>query len=239
MRTLPGILGFCLLILTTSCGRSTSSNNDLPQAPEQSVSETTPSSEPKRTILFFGNSLTAGYGLEPEQAFPNLIQQILDSLGYSYQVINAGLSGETSASGVNRIEWVLRAPVDILVLELGGNDGLRGIDPQVMKNNLQEIIDIARREYPQITIILAGMEAPPNMGQDYINAFRNVFPQLAEENQLPLIPFLLEGVGGEVEFNLPDGIHPNEKGHEMVASNVWKVLQDQLALKEPITDGGN
>ncbi len=184
--------------------------------------------EPTRVILFFGNSLTAGYGVEPEDAFPNLIQKKLDSLELPYKVINAGLSGETTASGVNRIEWVLREPVEIMILELGGNDGLRGIDPGESRKNLQEIIDLARAKYFDIQIIIAGMEAPPNMGQPYVAVFRSMFGELSELNELPLIPFLLEGVGGEPHLNLMDGIHPNKQGHEIVAKNVWEVLEAQL-----------
>lgn len=185
-----------------------------------------PPEEPTRVILFFGNSLTAGYGIEPEDAFPNLIQKKLDSLELPYKVINAGLSGETTASGVNRIEWVLREPVEIMILELGGNDGLRGIDPRESRKNLQEIIDLARAKYFDIQIIIAGMEAPPNMGQQYVAVFRSMFGELSELNELPLIPFLLEGVGGEPQLNLPDGIHPNKQGHEIVAKNVWAVLKE-------------
>ena len=184
--------------------------------------------QPEKVMLFFGNSLTAGYGVDPDDAFPNLIQTRLDSLDMPYKVINAGLSGETTASGANRIEWVLREPVDIMILELGGNDGLRGIDPGETKKNLQEIISIARAKYPDMKIIIAGMESPPNMGQPYTAAFRSVFQDLASENQLPLIPFLLAGVGGDPELNLDDGIHPNEQGHKIVADNVWMVLEPLL-----------
>lgn len=183
-------------------------------------------------ILFFGNSLTAGYGVKPEDAFPSIIQKRLDSLVLAYKVINAGLSGETTASGVNRIEWVLREPVAIMILELGANDGLRGIDPEESKINLQEIIDLTQTKYPDIRIIIAGMEAPPNMGQEYVSAFRSIFPELSQMNDLPLIPFLLEGVGGELELNQQDGIHPNEQGHKIVANNVWEVLEGELSNAE-------
>jgi acyl-CoA thioesterase-1 len=145
-----------------------------------------------------------------------------------YQVINAGLSGETTAGGVGRIEWVLREPVAIMILELGGNDGLRGIDPGESMKNLQKIIDLAQTKYSDIQIIISGMEAPPNMGQEYVTAFRSIFRELSQVNDLPLIPFLLEGVGGEPELNLPDGIHPNERGHKIVARNVWEVLKNLL-----------
>ena len=215
-----------LVVWGTSCNQQKSSiqsdSNELQQ--DQVISSTVPS----EVILFFGNSLTAGYGVNPEDAFPALIQLKLDSLSLPYKVINAGLSGETTASGVNRIEWVLREPVSIMVLELGGNDGLRGIDPEETKQNLQEIMDRALEKYPNMKIILAGMEAPPNMGSQYTDAFRSIFQDLAADNQVPLIPFLLEGVAGEPEFNLDDGIHPNETGHQIVADNVWNLLASTL-----------
>ena len=226
--SLKFITHLCLVVLfLVGCGNPDSSKHEGGVETEPEVVSETPQVQKK--ILFFGNSLTAGYGVEPEQAFPNLIQQRLDSMGLPYRVINAGLSGETTASGANRIDWVLREPVAIMILELGGNDGLRGIDPAETKKNLQQIISLARNKYSDIQIIVAGMEAPPNMGSEYITAFRNVFSSLAEANSLPLIPFLLEGVGGEPELNLPDGIHPNPEGHKIVADNVWEVLEELLS----------
>lgn len=187
-----------------------------------------PKTGDKKRIIFFGNSLTAAYGLDPQQGFVALIQKKLDSLGLNYQTVNAGLSGETTAGGRERVDWILNQPVDIFILELGGNDGLRGIDPASSKENLQAIIDAVRKKYPQAEIILAGMEAPPNMGQEFTAAFRKMYPDLAQKNDVKLIPFLLEGVGGESDLNLPDGIHPNEKGHKIVAENIWEVLQPVL-----------
>ncbi len=185
----------------------------------------------KPTILFFGNSLTAGYGLDPDQAFPALIQKKLDSLGYDYQVINAGLSGETTASGNTRLDWVLeRQSVDIFVLELGGNDGLRGINPEETQRNLEAMIEKLRAANPDMQIILAGMQAPPNMGPDFTSQFRQVFKDVAREKNVALIPFLLEGVAGESDLNLPDGIHPTPKGHQIVTDNVWDVLKDKLDI---------
>ncbi|HEY0680231.1 MAG TPA: arylesterase [Chitinophagaceae bacterium] len=178
-----------------------------------------------KTILFFGNSLTAGYGLEPSQAFPALIQQKLDSLDLPYKVINAGVSGETSAGGNGRIDWILQQSPDIFVLELGANDGLRGIPVTETKKNLQSIINKVKEKDPSTRIIIAGMMMPPNMGQQYTSEFRAIFPELAKVNKATLIPFLLEGVGGEARFNQQDGIHPTPEGHEIVAGNVWKVLQ--------------
>lgn len=176
------------------------------------------------TILFFGNSLTAGFGLEKQQAFPNLIQQKIDSLGWNFRVVNAGLSGETSSGGLRRIDWLLRQQVDVFILELGGNDALRGVDLSVTRSNLQSIIDKVREKYPRAEIILAGMQAPPNLGPRYVGTFREMFPALAKANDVHLIPFLLEDVGGIPEMNLPDRIHPNVQGHRNVAENVWDAL---------------
>ena len=181
-----------------------------------------------KTILFFGNSLTAGYGLEQSQAFPALIQEKLDSLQMPYKTINAGVSGETSSGGNSRIDWILRQPVDVFVLELGANDGLRGIPVTETRKNLQSIIDKVKAKYPQVKIVLAGMQVPPNMGTQYATEFRNMYPELAQKNGAALIPFLLEGVGGEAKLNLEDGIHPTAEGHQMVTETIWKVLQNQL-----------
>src|SRR4051812_20775570 len=181
-----------------------------------------------KNIVFFGNSLTAGYGVEESEAFPALIQEKIDSLILPYKVINAGVSGETSAGGKSRIGWVLRQSVDVFILELGANDGLRGISISETLKNLQAIIDEVKKKYPAAKIVLAGMEMPPNMGEKYTDDFRVLYRQLAEKNQTLLIPFLLEGVGGEPELNQADGIHPNVEGHRIVADNVWAVLKDIL-----------
>lgn len=184
-------------------------------------------------ILFFGDSITAGYGLNPDRAFPALIQQQIDSLGLNYTVVNAGLSGETSAGGLRRVDWVLQQGVDIFVLELGGNDGLRGLNLQQTKANLQGIVDKVKAKYPQSLIVLAGMEVPPNLGADYTLEFREMYVELAQENDVLFIPFILEGVGGVSELNLPDQIHPNEKGHRKVAQHVWGYLVDVLTNSKP------
>lgn len=181
-----------------------------------------------RTIVFFGDSLTAGYGVDPEEAYPALIQQKIDAAGRPWRVVNAGLSGETTSGGLRRLDWILRQPVDIFVLELGGNDGLRGIPPEISRVNLQAMIDRVRSKYPACTVVLAGMQMPPNMGEEYRRAFAAIFPELAEKNGTPLIPFLLEGVGGIPEMNLPDQIHPNPRGHRLVAETVWKTLAPLL-----------
>jgi acyl-CoA thioesterase-1 len=183
----------------------------------------------KKTILFFGNSLSAGYGLDdPRQAFAGLVLSRLDSLGLPWTVVNAGVSGETTAGGEGRIDWILKQPVDIFVLELGGNDGLRGIPVTETRENLQTIIDKVRSAYPNVKIVLAGMMVPPNMGPDYGKEFEKIYPELAAKNKVTLIPFLLEGVGGEPSLNLPDGIHPTPEGHRIVMETVWKALQPLL-----------
>ena len=182
----------------------------------------------KEISFFLGNSLTAGYGVDPSEAFPALIQAKLDSLKLPYQVTNAGLSGETSAGGNSRIDWVLHQPLYIFILELGGNDGLRGITLSETSKNLQLILDKVKLKYPSAKIILAGMQIPPNLGQKYTSEFRSLFQQLTARNKIYLIPFLLEGVGGVAALNQPDGIHPNVQGHKIVAENIWKVLKPLL-----------
>ena len=184
-------------------------------------------------ILFFGDSITAGYGLNPDRAFPALIQKQIDSLGLNYTVVNAGLSGETSAGGLRRVDWVLQQGVDIFVLELGGNDGLRGLNLQQTKANLQGIVDKVKAKYPQSLIVLAGMEVPPNLGANYTLEFREMYVELAQKNEVLFIPFILEGVGGVPELNLPDQIHPNEEGHRKVAQHVWGYLADVLTNTKP------
>jgi acyl-CoA thioesterase-1 len=181
-----------------------------------------------KTVLFFGDSLTAGYGLDPAQAFPALIQAKITARGWDFQVINAGLSGETTAGGLRRIDWVLQRPIAVFVLALGANDGLRGLPLADAKRNLQAIIDRSRHTYPQAKIVLAGMQVPTNLGREYATGFRTMFPDLAAANAATLMPFLLEGVAGIPALNLPDGIHPNPAGHKIIAENVWQVLEPIL-----------
>jgi acyl-CoA thioesterase I len=181
-----------------------------------------------RVILFLGDSITAGYGLDLDQAFPALIQEKIDAKSWNFKVVNAGQSGDTSAGGLNRLDWLLKNRVDILILELGANDGLRGLPAETTRKNLQAIIDRTRGKYPEAKVIVAGMKVPPNMGGDYGRKFEAVFADLAKKNKAVLIPFVLEGVGGSRELNLADGIHPTAKGHEIVATNVWKVLEPVL-----------
>ncbi|MGY4385308.1 acyl-CoA thioesterase-1 [Pedobacter sp. UYP24] len=179
----------------------------------------------KKTILFFGTSLTAGYGLEStDQAYPQLIQHKIDSLKLPYQTVNAGLSGETSAAGKGRIDWMLKQHIDIFVLELGANDGLRGIPVRETTGNLQAIIDRVKQKYPEAKLMLAGMEVPPNMGKKYTTDFRNMFKTLATDNKMTFLPFLLRNVAGIPSLNQADGIHPTAKGQVIVAENVWSKL---------------
>jgi len=181
-----------------------------------------------QTVLFLGDSITAGYGLDSPQAYPDLIQKKIDAKGWNFKVVNAGQSGDTSAGGLSRLNWVLKNRIDVLVLELGGNDGLRGLSVEGVKKNLQAIIDRTRERYPEAKILIAGMKLPPNMGRDYVRQFEAVFPDLAKKNHAELIPFVLEGVGGVQALNQPDALHPTAKGHEIVAANVWKVLEPVL-----------
>ena len=182
-------------------------------------------------VVFLGTSLTAGYGLDPDQAYPALIREKIDSAGLPFRVVNAGESGETSAGGLRRVEWLLRQPVAMLVLELGANDGLRGQDVDAMRANLQRIIDRTHAVHPEAAIVVAGMESPPNMGRAYTSEFRAVFPALARANDAALIPFLLEGVAAVPELNQADGIHPTAAGQRIVAETVWRVVG-------PVLEGG-
>jgi len=178
-----------------------------------------------KTVLFLGDSITAGYGVDPAQAYPAIIQNKIDAKGWRFRVINAGQSGDTSAGGLSRLEWLLKNRIDILVLELGANDGLRGLPVENTKRNLQAIIDRTRQRYPQVKIIIAGMKLPPNLGRDYGRRFEMMFSELSKKNKTALIPFVLEGVGGMRNLNLSDAIHPTPEGHKLVAANVWKVLE--------------
>ncbi len=182
-------------------------------------------------ILFLGNSLAAGHGLDPAQAFPALIGAKAAALGWPVRIVNAGVSGETTSGGLGRINWLLRERVDVLVLELGANDGMRGIDPDVTMSNLGAIVDRTRARYPEAAIVLAGMQIPTNLGPSYTAAFRHIYPDLAREKGLTLIPFLLEGVGGIPELNQADGIHPTAAGHALIADNVWRVLRPIIELR--------
>ncbi len=222
------LTGILLTVLTIAgCGDGAkSSNNDKTQTVAE-VAKTDSAS--KKIVLFFGDSLTAGYGLDdPADAFPGVISRRVDSLKLPYKVINAGLSGETTAGGNGRINWLLKQKIDVFVLELGANDGLRGIPVSETAKNLQSIVDKVKGKYPDAKLILLGMQVPPNMGADYTNKFKSVFPALAAKNKMELVPFLLQGVAGIPSLNQGDGIHPTVQGAKIVADNVWTVLKDDL-----------
>lgn len=219
---------FFLVLLLISCG-----NNKNKQSSEISEVETKEAVENERlnndtkTILFFGDSITAGYGLDDvNDAYPALIQQKIDSLDVKYEVVNSGVSGETTAGGRSRIDWILNQDIDVFVLELGANDGLRGVPLTETRANLQAIIDAVRAKSPNTKIVLAGMQLPPNFGQAYTNDFKAIFPELAAKNDTALIPFILEDVGGIASLNQADGIHPTVEGHQIVTETVWEVLRN-------------
>lgn len=181
-----------------------------------------------RRILFVGTSLTAGLGLDPDSAYPALIQKKLDSAGLAYEAVNAGVSGETSSALLRRLDWLLREPAALIVIETGANDGLRGVPVETMRSNIQAIIDHVRAKRPEARLALVQMEAPPNLGLDYTRRFRSTFQELARRNEIALLPFLLDGVAGHRELNQSDGIHPNMAGERIVARNVWKGLRALL-----------
>ncbi|MEY3648491.1 MAG: hypothetical protein RLZ13_1376 [Bacteroidota bacterium] len=216
---------FCLLFILAAWLTSCSASTEKKQAEEgtQVVATTA-----NKTILFFGNSLTAGYGIDPEESFAGRIQTRLDSLKKEFRVINGGLSGETTAGGLSRLDWFLEEEPYLFVLELGGNDGLRGIALTETKKNLLAIVDKVQAKYPNTKIILAGMQIPPNMGQEYTEEFKAIYPAVAKEKNIELIPFLLEGVAGNPDLNLPDGIHPTAEGHRLVMETLWPYISKAL-----------
>ncbi|MDT8414284.1 MAG: arylesterase [Flavobacteriaceae bacterium] len=216
-------LSVCLLMV--SCKENA---QNLPEKVVDQTTDEVEKSPTEKTILFFGTSLTAGLGLDLSEAYPAIIQQKIDSLDLNFTVVNAGLSGDTSASGLSRIGWVFSQDIDVLVLEMGANDGLRGIPLDETERNLQEIIDFVRNKNPEVAIVLAGMQMPPNMGPDYTSTFKDLFPKLAKKNQLQLVPFLLDGVGGIPVLNQADGIHPTAAGQKILAQNVWAVLKSVI-----------
>ena len=181
-----------------------------------------------KSLVVLGDSLSAGFGVDLSEAWPARIQEKIREAGLPWKLVNAGLSGDTSAGGLRRLDWILRRPVDALLLELGSNDGLRGLPLEATRTNLQTVIERTRAKYPKVRIVLAGMKMPENLGEAYTRQFETLYRDLAETNKVALIPFLLDGVGGRAELNLPDQIHPNVEGHRHVATNVWKVLQPVL-----------
>jgi len=237
--TMSRIIAGALAAALTACsGPAAQRATDTQRATEPQLAErpvtggddvaSTPAADTAGVILFLGTSLTAGYGLGAEYAYPAVIQDWLDSAGLPYRVSNAGISGETSAGGLRRLEWSLQSPVAVLVLELGANDGLRGIDPGHMRANLDSIIRLTLSRYPDSDIVIAGMQAPPNLGERYTNAFRRVFADLAEEHDAALVPFLLAGVAAVDSLNQEDRLHPTAAGQRIVAANVWRVLEPLL-----------
>ncbi len=214
---------------TASEGETAVAATDAPQMPDG-----------RQTVLFLGDSLSAGYGLtDAADAFPNLIQRKIDQLGWKFEVVNAGVSGDTTAGGLRRVDWLSKRRIDVLVLELGGNDGLRGVALDETRRNLQGIIDRVREKYPEASIVIAGMMIPPNLGPEYTTDFKSIFPELADRNHAALIPFLLDGVGGRPDLNQPDGIHPTEEGHRIVADLVWKYLKPVLQRRRNSSNPGD
>jgi acyl-CoA thioesterase-1 len=190
-------------------------------APQASAAE-------RKTVVILGDSLTAGYGVERERAYPALLQEKIDAAGLPFKIVDAGVSGDTTSDGLGRLDWLLRRKIDVLIVELGGNDGLRGLPAATIQSNLQAIVERARKKYPDIKIVITGMRMPANLGPTYADAFARVFPEIAAKNKAALVPFLLEGVGGDTNLNQADGIHPTAEGHKIVAENVWKVLKPIL-----------
>jgi acyl-CoA thioesterase I len=215
-KTMPAIRGIALALCFFS-------RAIFAQAPTP-----TPAATSTKTLVFLGDSLTAGLGVQPSEAFPALIAEKIRATGLSFEIQNAGLSGDTSAGALRRIDWLLQRPIDVLVIELGGNDGLRGLPVRSLKANLQAIIDKAKAKNPALKVVIAGMQIPPNLGADYSADFQRVYAELARENNAVLIPFLLAGVGGHRDLNQPDLIHPTAAGHRIVADLVWRTLEPIL-----------
>lgn len=222
-RIILGALAAALTGCSEGAGRPV---NDV--ASEADGGTATAEANGRGSVLFVGTSLTAGYGLGADQAYPALIQRSIDSAGLPFRVSNAGISGETSAGGLRRIEWALQQPVDVLVLELGANDGLRGLDVARMRSNLDSIIRLTRARYPDADVVIAGMEAPPNLGERYTRDFRETFRELARRHDAALVPFLLEGVAAVDSLNQDDRMHPTAAGQRVLAANVWQVLAPVL-----------
>ena len=221
-RVVPFALGLWMLVCA-ACAQPDGPPAEVRSSSEPRAAERPSTSAAQPRIVFLGDSLTAGYGLAKEESVPSLIQMRLRSAGYPYDVINAGVSGDTSAGGLERLEWALQGNVKILIVALGGNDALRGLPADALAANLSQIIERARAR--RIRVILAGMEAPPNYGRDYIVSFHKVYPALAEKYHVAFVPFLLQNVAGLAELNQPDGIHPTPAGARIVADNVWAVLE--------------
>jgi len=217
-----------ILILLSSCATEPTASQNQSASQKSETKKDDSASSQKKTILFYGDSLTAGYGLEEDQSFPSRIEDKIDSLEMKYEVVNAGLSGETTSGGLKRIDWVLRQPVDIFFLELGANDMLRGQPLDQTRENLSSIITKVKAKYPKAKIGLCEMIAAPNMGADYVLGFNKIFHDLAAQHSITLVPFFLEGVAGYDQYLLKDGKHPNAEGQILAAENIWKVLEGML-----------
>jgi acyl-CoA thioesterase-1 len=200
-----------------------------PAEPAAPAAASAPAKE--RVLVVLGDSLSAGFGVDPNEAWPARIQEKIREAGLPWKLVNAGVSGDTSAGGLRRLDWILRRPVDALLIELGGNDGLRGLPLEATRTNLQSVIERTRAKHPEARIVLAGMRMPENFGEAYTRTFEALYRDLAEKHRVALVPFLLDGVGGRPEFNLPDQIHPNAEGHRRVATNVWNVLRPLLEAR--------
>jgi acyl-CoA thioesterase I len=222
----PGAVLAVCLYLAVGCGGNATQERASNQQRTGSAVAPTPDEDSRPKIVALGDSLTAGLGLLEAQAYPALLQEKIDAEGYAFEVVNAGVSGDTSAGGLRRLDWALDGDVKVLILALGANDGLRGLSVADMKQNLSRIIERAKEE--EIVVILAGMEAPPNYGADYTAAFRRVYPDLAQEHGVRLLPFLLDNVAGDTALNQSDGIHPNARGAQIIADGIWVVLQPVL-----------
>jgi acyl-CoA thioesterase-1 len=238
------IIAAALLAALFACSGSRDDTGTARQASADSATMTSPASNPgatatapdsftarPRNVLFLGTSLTAGLGVGPDVAYPAIIEERIAAERLPFRVINAGISGETSAGGVRRVDWLLQLPVDVLVLELGANDGLRALDVDSMRHNLDVVLQRTRSKYPRAAIVILGMEAPPNLGASYTSRFHQVFPDLAKKYDAALVPFLLQGVAGDRSLNQEDGMQPNPQGHRILADNVWKVLVPVLVSR--------
>jgi acyl-CoA thioesterase I len=239
MRQLRGIVSLAVLawmcLLMAACGGGVAERErqaaDSSTAPVSAPAPDPASPVARPRIVALGDSLTAGYGLLESQSYPSRLQRLIDAEGYQFEVVNAGVSGDTSAGGLRRLDWALEGNVRVLILALGANDGLRGLSVNEMKENLTQIIRRARER--NIVVILAGMEAPPNYGREYATSFRNAFRDIAQHERVIFLPFLLDKVAGQGGLNQGDGIHPNEQGSRLVADTVWTVLRpllDQLTV---------
>lgn len=227
MKNLASI--FCVLLTGSLLSACAPEQARPRRQPAEIRPETAESHQPSAmTILCLGDSLTEGSGLDRSQAFPARLQEKIDALDWKFTVINGGLGGDTTAAALRRLDWFLQRRIDVLILALGGNDGLRGLPLAEIRRNLGAIISKTSARYPEVTVAVAGIQIPPNYGTGYVREFRDLFPEVAEKNGALLIPFLLEGVGGRPELNFPDGIHPNGRGQEIVAENVWRVIEPVL-----------